>query len=561
MRDDEQLFIEWINRARADPAAEAARLGIDLNQDLLPGTLSATPKQPLAPHQALIGVAGAHSQDMIDRNFFDHVNPDGADPGQRIAAAGYAARTWGENIAYHTTPAAAHDLLFLSAGHRINILRDSFREIGVGVRVRPSWGVMVTEVFASRGGEALLTGVAFSDHLVPDNFYTPGEGLGGVTITAASPDPRIFFITTTGPTGGYALQVPPGTYQLTATGGDLSGSIAVAGVVVGTQNVKVDFVVPHEEPQPPAAPVARADRAMTEKDTAVVIDVLANDSGDVPLAPATVTIVTPPGNGQAAVDPVTGRVTYTPAAGWTGPDEFTYRVQDTHGIWTPPAGVVVAVIDPSGRPWQNPLDARDVNADGKVTPMDVLAIVNDLNVHQARALPVPSPERGFPPLYLDVNGDGRVDPQDVLVVVNLINDAAVGEGEARALGVGASTTVSADRNASGGTTDESRVAASPIGMPPLDPPPGTMTRHSPATERGRDARAVQPKAGRDPVWPRKARSSAPPACLHKSPIATDEDLLEWAATEGLYPNDWSEILDAIRNASEHETGFRRFGNR
>ena len=37
MLDEEQLVIELINRARANPAAEAARLGIDLNEGLQPG--------------------------------------------------------------------------------------------------------------------------------------------------------------------------------------------------------------------------------------------------------------------------------------------------------------------------------------------------------------------------------------------------------------------------------------------------------------------------------------------------------------------------------------------
>lgn len=38
--DYEQLMLELINRARAAPGAEAARLGIDLNQGLDPGTIS-----------------------------------------------------------------------------------------------------------------------------------------------------------------------------------------------------------------------------------------------------------------------------------------------------------------------------------------------------------------------------------------------------------------------------------------------------------------------------------------------------------------------------------------
>ena len=38
----EQYFLELVNRARANPGGEAARLGIDLNQGLAAGTISAT---------------------------------------------------------------------------------------------------------------------------------------------------------------------------------------------------------------------------------------------------------------------------------------------------------------------------------------------------------------------------------------------------------------------------------------------------------------------------------------------------------------------------------------
>ncbi|MER8058339.1 MULTISPECIES: sigma-70 family RNA polymerase sigma factor [unclassified Streptomyces] len=78
--------------------------------------------------------AQAHSDDMAARNFFDHVNPDGADPGQRITAAGYRWSTYGENIARgQQTPASVMDSWMHSSGHRANILNCAFKNIGVGV--------------------------------------------------------------------------------------------------------------------------------------------------------------------------------------------------------------------------------------------------------------------------------------------------------------------------------------------------------------------------------------------------------------------------------------------
>jgi uncharacterized protein YkwD len=51
----------------------------------------------LAGDASLASVARAHSADMRDRGFFDHVNPDGLDPFDRAERAGLSAR--GENIA------------------------------------------------------------------------------------------------------------------------------------------------------------------------------------------------------------------------------------------------------------------------------------------------------------------------------------------------------------------------------------------------------------------------------------------------------------------------------
>jgi hypothetical protein len=519
--DEEQLVLESINRARANPAAEAARLGIDLNEGLLPGTLSATPKQPLAPQQLLLDVAAAHSQDMIERKFFAHVNPDGADPGDRIAAAGYSARSWGENIAIDAGAVQAHDLLFRSAGHRVNMLRDSFRELGVGVRVRDDWGVTMTEVFASRTGDVFLTGVAFSDQVLGDDFFSLGEGLDGVTITATARNRGTTYTTITGPTGGYSLQVPTDTYDLEASGGELLRPIAIPAVYVGAQNVKTDFVVPYAPPGGPAPPVAKDDRVLTDKDVPVVIDVLANDSGGVPFNPATVTIVHPPTDGQAFVDQATGHVTYTPAAGWTGPDELTYQVRDADGVWSPAARVLVTVIDRSDRPWQNPRNARDVDADHDVTVVDVLILVNDLNAHQARPLPAPSLQGDFPPPYLDVNGDGRVDPRDVLDVINYINGAAAGEGEA-----------------SGGGGAAAFDAVSPL---PWDAPRAGLTT-SPSA-----ARSVPEPDSR--FWPAATPADLPnlpvrPDHVRRSPGEHNEEP-ELTANDVPFPADLLQAIDAI----------------
>ncbi|MFD9391679.1 sigma-70 family RNA polymerase sigma factor [Streptomyces sp. NPDC060000] len=89
---------------------------------------------PLTEDPQLRDSAQGHSDDMAARDFFDHVNPDGADPGQRITAAGYRWSTYGENIAKGQQTASSVMTSWMnSEGHRANILNCSFKNIGVGI--------------------------------------------------------------------------------------------------------------------------------------------------------------------------------------------------------------------------------------------------------------------------------------------------------------------------------------------------------------------------------------------------------------------------------------------
>ncbi|MFC5720289.1 sigma-70 family RNA polymerase sigma factor [Streptomyces gamaensis] len=98
----------------------------------------------------LTQAAQRHSDDMAARNFFDHTNPDGKGPGDRITAAGYRWSTYGENIAYgQQTPASVMDSWMHSDGHRRNIRNCAFDEIGVGVNQAPG-GPRWTQVFGAR---------------------------------------------------------------------------------------------------------------------------------------------------------------------------------------------------------------------------------------------------------------------------------------------------------------------------------------------------------------------------------------------------------------------------
>ena len=85
-----------------------------------------------------------HAADMVTKRYFAHVSLAGSVPSDRIRAAGYMANVsrWfvGENLVWGSGPFSAPAdrvrALMLSSAHRRNMLRPSFREVGVWVARR-----------------------------------------------------------------------------------------------------------------------------------------------------------------------------------------------------------------------------------------------------------------------------------------------------------------------------------------------------------------------------------------------------------------------------------------
>jgi len=85
--------------------------------------------------------AVAHSSDMVSRGFFEHTTPNGTTMVQRIQAARYTSPRsgWalGENLAWGSgslaTPRSIMKAWMHSSGHRANVVKRAYREIGIGV--------------------------------------------------------------------------------------------------------------------------------------------------------------------------------------------------------------------------------------------------------------------------------------------------------------------------------------------------------------------------------------------------------------------------------------------
>lgn len=89
----------------------------------------------LAMQSKLGRAAELHSQDQATHNFSGHDGSNGSSPDQRIAAAGYAAQAWSENVAWHSSDGSAQMAFSLwenSPPHREAMLDATFQEIGLG---------------------------------------------------------------------------------------------------------------------------------------------------------------------------------------------------------------------------------------------------------------------------------------------------------------------------------------------------------------------------------------------------------------------------------------------
>jgi uncharacterized protein YkwD len=89
---------------------------------------------PLEVDESLQLAAQSHSDDMSARNYLDHVSPEGQEPGDRAAAAGYTGSYVGENIGQGFSDAASAMAAWMgSEGHRENIDNCDYKVIGIGV--------------------------------------------------------------------------------------------------------------------------------------------------------------------------------------------------------------------------------------------------------------------------------------------------------------------------------------------------------------------------------------------------------------------------------------------
>jgi uncharacterized repeat protein (TIGR01451 family) len=189
----------------------------------------------------------------------------------------------------------------------------------VTITVQNAAPVAVDDALRAEPGATTVLDVAANDTDLNDDVLgafaiTSPPGHGVATVVAG----KIEYT----PAGGYH---GPDSFAYTVEDGN--------GGVSGSATVTLDVN---------AAPSAVDDAGSTPTDADVVIDVVGNDTDPEDDA-RTVASFTDPAHGSVVLNPARTEFTYTPDAGWTGADTFTYRVTDPSGGISAPATVTVTV--------------------------------------------------------------------------------------------------------------------------------------------------------------------------------------------------------------------------
>jgi Cysteine-rich secretory protein family len=270
--DEEQLYLEYLNRMRANPTAEGQILAnttdpnvvsaysfFSVDLTLMQYEFTTNPAvAPLAMSAKLTAAARLHSGDMFTNNYQGHTGTDGSTPEMRVSAQGYSWYEVGENVfAYSYNVFYGHAGFAVDwgmvpggmqnpPGHRDNMLTAAFREVGMGIVDGTNGSVgpqLITQDLGEQNGATpFITGVVYYD-FNSNAFYDLGEGIGGVTVST----PGSVYYAVTPDSGGYAIPITSnGTYTVTFSGSGLSTQRVVT--VSGLKNFKLDYLPMYTPP-------------------------------------------------------------------------------------------------------------------------------------------------------------------------------------------------------------------------------------------------------------------------------------------------------------------------
>ncbi len=168
---------------------KVAKKSTDLNKDreyiltLINDIRAGMGKQKITLSPQLNTLAQKHAEDMVTRNFFGHVNPDGASPEDRRKKEGIPTEV-GENLAYSPSLLSSMQGLLRSPIHRANILADAWVNVGIGITQSSNNGeIKLVQEFAP----AALTNEGLSK-IESDILSTINKTRNGSSLSSLSED-------------------------------------------------------------------------------------------------------------------------------------------------------------------------------------------------------------------------------------------------------------------------------------------------------------------------------------------------------------------------------------
>jgi uncharacterized protein YkwD len=123
-----------LNTVALDEYTESVMRNIELIIFDLTNSVRARNKEAVLSWSSSAAIAARkHSIDMSENDFFNHMNPAGWKPGERMTAEGIYYQSFGENIiAGYDNAILSHHGWFNSANQRKYLLASKFRYLGVG---------------------------------------------------------------------------------------------------------------------------------------------------------------------------------------------------------------------------------------------------------------------------------------------------------------------------------------------------------------------------------------------------------------------------------------------
>jgi len=167
-----QIFLHFLPRANVRVLGYAANISVDEVFRLTNQKRQEAGLPPLKLDHVLSQAAKNKGEDMLAKDYWAHVSPDGVEPWKFFLDAGYKYRYAGENLARDFSNAAsAVDAWMASPSHRENMLSPKYEEIGIAVVEGDLAGVdttLIVQFFGTRmAGTSQVSPVAKKEEQKP----------------------------------------------------------------------------------------------------------------------------------------------------------------------------------------------------------------------------------------------------------------------------------------------------------------------------------------------------------------------------------------------------------